>query len=221
VATEGLFSRAGTAPHGAQVSVGGHLESSESLARAFMKAADALGEAWRGGRVTAPMDQLALPIIQIYRHSIELMLKAGCEKTAQLIGFGCRLGYGDDVRPPDLEDQLGRTHSIAGLVYLLTRLLGGLSGSVAGRLPTETREVLRYLHDLDAHGTAFRYASKRVGQGKTARWEPVRPRVVLLDLDNAITQLHAAAGMLDGGMMTYLDKWLIHLSAGSLKEGSV
>lgn len=205
-----LFGREGAVPRGAQVWVGGHLESAEALGQAFLAAADTLADAWRNSD-SAGVDNLALPIIQAYRHSIELMLKAGCEKTAQVIAFGQVLGYGQDTRSADLEGLLGTTHSIARLVTLLNTLLSGLADSGAGRMPSETAEVLQYLHDLDAKGMAFRYASTRVGSGNSATWEPVRPTPTLLDLDNAITQLRAAAAMLDGGLMTYLDayeQWL-------------
>jgi hypothetical protein len=211
MATEEMFGRDGPAPPGTQVWVGGHLESAEALGQAFLEAADALAEVWRSGRRTASTDRLALPIIQTYRHAIELMLKAGCEKTAQLIGFGQELGYGQETRPADLEDELGSTHSIARLVTLLNDLLSGLADSGAGKMPTETASMLQYLHDLDEHGMAFRYASKRVGKGKMVKWEPVRPAVTLLDLDHATTQLHEAAGMLSAGLMSYLDayeQWL-------------
>lgn len=206
-----LFEREGAVPPGVQVWVGGHLESAEALGQAFLEAADALAEVWRNNHSTAGVDRLALPIIQTYRHSIELMLKAGCEKTAEVIGFSQALGYGRDTRPTDLENRLGSTHSISRLVGLLNELLSGLADSGAGRMPIETTAMLEYLHDLDEHGMAFRYASRRVGKGKAATWEPVRPALTLLDLDNAINQLHAAAAMLDGGLMTYLDayeQWL-------------
>lgn len=205
MATAELFGREGPVPLGAQVRVGGHLESAEALGQAFLQAADTLAEAWRSGPDTVAMDRLALPIIQTYRHSIELMLKAGCEKTAQLVGFSRELGYGRDARPSDLHAKLGSTHSIARLVTLLNDLLGGLADSGAGKMPTKTTEMLQYLHDLDEHGMAFRYASRKVGRGSLAKWEPVRPALTLVDLDNAITQLHEAAGMLNGGLMTYLD----------------
>lgn len=129
MATEEMFGRDGPAPPGTQVWVGGHLESAEALGQAFLEAADALAEVWRSGRRTASTDRLALPIIQTYRHAIELMLKAGCEKTAQLIGFGQELGYGQETRPADLEDKLGSTHSIARLVTLLNDLLNAGDGA--------------------------------------------------------------------------------------------
>ncbi len=204
MSTKALFARDALLPPDSGVWIGGDHESSKALGIAFMGAADTLATAWRDGPKAPSNDRLALPIIQNYRHCLELFLKAGCEKTAELIDWGWQLGLGEDVRPADLQDRLGRTHSISELVLLLEQLTAGLAQSGEARMPAETAEMLRYLHDLDERGLAFRYASRKVGKGDNAHWEPVRPEATLLDLDNAIMLLHDAAQMLKGGMMGYL-----------------
>lgn len=208
MATPQLFRRDGPSPDAACVWVGGHLESSEALGQNFLEAADSLAQLWLSSPAPSDRDRLAIPIVHNYRHAIELLLKAACERTAVLIGFGVGLGYAKDVRPVDLEDKLGSTHSIAKLVDLLSTLLAGLDGSGSGELPTETKDALRYLHDLDAHGMAFRYATHRIGRGASARWEAVRPTLTRMDLENAVTQLHDAAQMIDYGLLGgYLDAY--------------
>ncbi|AXH96004.1 hypothetical protein DV701_07570 [Ornithinimicrobium avium] len=202
-----LFARVGSTPESACVWVGERLETSEALGSSFLEAADALGELWLASHASSDRDRLAIPIVQTYRHAIELLLKAACEKAAELVGFSRYLGYGEDVRPADLQDRLGQTHSIARLVELLSTLTGGIDSGGSGELPPETKDALKYLHDQDERGLAFRYASRKVGKGESAHWAPVRPTLMVMDLENAITELHGAAQMIEGGLMTYLHEY--------------
>lgn len=86
-------------------------------------------------------------------------------------------------------------------------MTSGIDSGGSGELPSETKDALKYLHDQDERGLAFRYASRKVGKGESAHWAPVRPNVVVMDLENAITELHEAARMIEGGLMTYLHEY--------------
>jgi hypothetical protein len=190
--------------------IGAEAEEPWRLANSFLLAADTLAAAWRAadhGREP----ETALPIIQTYRHAIELSLKSHCLRTRDFIAFGGRMGIGTDRAPVDLEKQLS-THSIARLVEILESLLERLAVGDEGRkLPEETARVLRYLHDLDAGGMAFRYATRPEPGTKGMVWEPIRPEPTPIYLDSAITRLHKAAQMLAWGVDGYLDAYEEHL----------
>jgi len=151
---------------------------------------------------------LALPTIQNYRHAIELILKGACLEVQRLVQLGGRMGIGSDSSRVDLDERLGTTHSIAKLVNLLTSLLDGLAvQEVERQLPEDVRRTLRFLHDVDADGTAFRYATQKVAGGKPSTWSAVRPEPVAVDLDSAIVRLHDAAGMLLHGLGGFLSAY--------------
>ncbi|SDG04779.1 hypothetical protein SAMN05660662_0139 [Blastococcus aurantiacus] len=192
--------------------IGGELEKPWRLANSFLLAADTLADAWR---VAVQQDgrepETALPIIHNYRHAIELSLKSHCLRTRNLLRFGGSMGIGTDAAPANLEKQLN-THSIAGLVKILESLLEGFAvGEEGRRLPEQTARILTYLHDLDAGGMAFRYATQPVRGSKMLEWEPIRPEPTPIYLGSAMTRLHGAAQMLAWGVDGYLDAYEDHL----------
>ena len=197
-------------PEGEEIPVyiGGEAEQPWRLANSFLLAADTLADAWRlVARGHGHEPDTALPIIQTYRHAIELSLKSHCLRTKNLLSFGGHMGIGTDKAPTDLEKQLS-THSIAQLVKILESMLEGLAvGEEGRRLPDETAQILTYLHDLDARGEAFRYATRAVPGSKMLKWEPIRPDPTLVYLDSAMTRLHNAAQMLAWGVDGYLDAY--------------
>lgn len=70
-----LFGRVGSTPESACVWVGGWLETSEALGNSFLEAADALGELWLASPAPYDRNRLAIPIVQTYRHAIELLMR--------------------------------------------------------------------------------------------------------------------------------------------------
>jgi hypothetical protein len=187
--------------------IGGTSESAERVGDSFLAAADILAEAWRSERGRDQELSIALPIIQNYRHAIELILKAQCLHVRRLIRLGRRMGIGGDTEPDNLEAQLG-THAIADLVKILDALMVGINpGETSGEFPEDVAQTLKYLHDLDAAGMAFRYATQPVPGTKRKVWEPVRPDATPIHLDSAITRLHDAAKLLTWGLGGFLDAY--------------
>ena len=74
-----------------RVDIGGRVEEPEHVGRAFLKAADRLADALR--RSDWRDDDLALPILQTYRHAIELLLKWTCIEVQKNLTFGRHMGY--------------------------------------------------------------------------------------------------------------------------------
>jgi hypothetical protein len=174
---------------------------------AFMRAAELLADAWRSAQGTRQAQdfEIALPIIQTYRHAIELILKARCFEVAKLVTLGSSMGYGHDTVPPDLENKLGHTHAIADVIDILNALMDGLDVHDDSRdLPAEVSQTLDYLQAVDARGTAFRYATEQVKGVKPPQWQQVRPNDTLIYLDSAITRLRDAAELLAYGLSGYL-----------------
>lgn len=192
------------------VRIGGRMESPENIGRAFLKGADRLADAWRlsGSRD----DDLALPILHMYRHAIELLLKWACFEVRDCVTWGRRMGIGEPTVPADFAARL-RTHSIANLVELYEEVSAGLSTSAAStRLPEETAVVFRQLHDYDTRGQSFRYGSQAVIEGKKVLgWAQVRPEPEEIHLDAAITRLHGAADMIVGGFANWIGAYSDYL----------
>jgi hypothetical protein len=185
--------------------IGGKYESYETLAKSFLDGADTMALAW----AESPHERLALPIMQTYRHAIELALKGLCEQAAQHITFGLHMSIGHDTRPAKLTERLGRSHSIAELVELFIEIAKGLAGSESGQLPAGTVAILKKLHDMDSNGQTFRYATAYNKQNKT--FDPVRPVEEPIELRRLVNELHQAGGMLIYGAFGWLDayfEWL-------------
>jgi hypothetical protein len=186
--------------------VGGHWENYGTLASSFMDAADTLAKVW----AQSPHERLALPILQAYRHAIELALKDNCQTAAQLVHFGDRMGYGEVDEDLEkllgkLEEKLAKTHSIAGLVDLLGKIMPGLSESRGGELPAKERATLNRLHQLDSNGTAFRYATSY--DKSSGRYVKIRPTEEPIELRNLVNELHQAGWMLVYGVSGWLDNY--------------
>ena len=137
------------------VIIGGAREDDSILSQGFLDAADILVEHWKNHR---PDDTLVLPILNNYRHGIELGLKAedGAADT--------------DLQPSVLDDDLSRTHSIGDLVEKLNACLGRLQLGPDSQLPADTTDVLESLHALDESGQALRYSTVKTGRGTPGGW---------------------------------------------------
>ena len=145
-------------------------------------------EHWKSHR---PNDRLAVPILGIYRHGIEPVLKDGIRTAAE---FARRDGDEDPaLGPARLDEKPATTHSIGALVEKLTALLGRLRMGPGQELPADTLEVLQSLHVLDESGQTFRYAAVKAGAGGARKLVAVRPDQVHFDLPAVATVLHQHA----------------------------
>ena len=190
-----------------RVDIGGRVEEPEHIGSAFLKAADRLADAWR--RSDWRDDDLALPILQTYRHAIELLLKWACIEVQKNLTFGRHMGLGKYSVPDDFAARLN-THSIARLIELYDAMAPGLNtgDSDSARMPENIMVTFQQLHEWDSNGQAFRYGSQAVREGKKiVGWEQVRPEMVEVDLDAAITRLHDAAQMIEGGFGGWIDAY--------------
>jgi hypothetical protein len=151
--------------------MGGSRENDGALGAGYVEAAHFLAERWKSHR---PNDRLAVPILGIYRHGIEPVLKDGIRTAAE---FARRDGDEDPALGPARPDEKpATTHSIGALAEKLTALLGRLGMGPGQELPADTLEVLQSLHVLDESGQTFRYAAvKAGGGGAQARRRPPRP----------------------------------------------
>jgi len=117
--------------------IGGRGENDSVLAMGFLEAADILVDHWKARR---PNDMLALPILALYRHAIELGLKVGIRGAAGCLRAG---GAGEpDLQYAAVENRLSGTHSIGKLVAELNTCLGRLELGPDNQLPADTIEVL-------------------------------------------------------------------------------
>lgn len=179
--------------------IGGHGEDDGALAMGFLAAAEIVVARWKSGRRN---DLLALPILSLYRHGIELALKDGIREAAARLRAD---GVSDpDLLPEALNDRLSRTHSIGDLVKRLDTYLGRLQLGPDNQLPADTVEVLNSLHLLDEKGQTFRYSTVKTGSGKNWKLVPARPDQQHFDLvtlaatlnDVGTLVLHGVSGVL-------------------------
>lgn len=199
----GLFDPRDPSAPGIGVWIGGRHEDLERLASGFRVAAHQLAETWQ--ECPDRHEGLVFPILQTYRHAIELILKSACGQVAQLIEKGNSIGVGRDTRPANLDDRLN-THSIAKLVDLFNELFPGLAiGNEPAEFPPDTKLLLESLHSWDDKGQSFRYVTSWDREKKT--WAPVRPESILVDFESAIARLDEAAGLLNDGISGYLDAY--------------
>ncbi len=187
--------------------LGGAHEEPERLAASFLLAADIHADVWRDSREHGREAPIVLPILQTYRHALELLLKAGCMRIAALQRRSLEMGWGSFTEPAALEDVLGHTHGIGDLVDLLTQLMDGLDvDKQTSQLPLEVRETLGFLHAQDAKGQAFRYGTHQASR-KPSIWKPLRPEQTEVYADSAFTRLSDAAHLLADGLGGYLDAY--------------
>lgn len=143
-------------------------------------------------------DLEALPIVYLYRHAVELYLKAIVILGNQLLAF-----EGQEIPAGQLKSVLGR-HRLTPLLPHLKTIFEATGAE--WRFPDtpelstfeDLRKVLREVEEIDAESFAFRYPITKDGQGSV-------PRHFTFDLVNCITlldklldQLDAAWSHLDG-----------------------
>ncbi|MEU8870434.1 hypothetical protein AB0D24_04575 [Streptomyces javensis] len=176
--------------------IGGPWEDDLSLAEAYLEAAELLAEHCLSNRVS---DRFPIPVYYNYRHSIELALKANIRFVAQCLNRDVIPTEGPDYKK--LQEELGREHSIARLAGRLDELLRDLLPDEKVSAPAD---ALRWLHDLDATGQAFRYSTIKRGRQTGA---PARPRPLHVDLEADFSRLYSAADYLIHGIPPYLESY--------------
>jgi hypothetical protein len=184
------------------VIIGGASEDDSILAQGFLDAADILVEHWKNHR---PDDTLVLPILNNYRHGIELGLKVAIRDAAARLRED---GAADtDLQPSALDDELSRTHSIGDLVRKLNACLGRLQLGPDSQLPADTMDVLESLHALDESGQALRYSTIKTGRGNARRLVPARAAEQQFDLESVAAALSDAGTLVADGISGVLEQY--------------
>ena len=111
-------------------------------------------------RIYGTIDEAALPILFLYRHSIELYLKAIVYKAAVVTINEAELG----VALP----KLWREHSLMALAEMAKPVISTSSGellAVTGELEQRILDIVRRIDDVDAGSYTFRYPVTSRGTG--------------------------------------------------------
>ena len=123
-------------------------------------------------------DYLAYPMVYLYRHYVELMLKEFLlsAKRAGLI---------------QLPENWECNHNLKKLWDRIHPLLGELFPNEPERDATNAKRLIYELHTRDQFSQEFRYPTSREGKGHLADMER-------LDIDNFFDAMRRLAGFLDG-----------------------
>ena len=173
-------------------------EDDVALGLGFASAADALIEHWQEH---GPNDGHLMPILTLYRHGLELLLKGAIREAAACLR---RDGDSDSALVREtLDDWLAR-HAGHSLQSLATRLDTYLERLRLDGLPVETHEVLLTLHKLDPGGDTFRYATT---WDKSERRYASAPRPDSTHIDVVAMGEHftSAANLIGGGVLSVLE----------------
>lgn len=175
-------------------------ENDNMAALGFAAAGEAVVDQWvAGGR----NDLLFLPIVYLYRHAMELILKAGILQAAELLVV-------DGATDPRLSEPAVRKwlaekagHRLASLAARLDELLAQLDLEA---LPSATHDVLNAIHQLDPKGDTFRYTTTRDPATKSYVATP-RPGVTHVDVVALRQHFQDAFSVLSGGVMSVLEEY--------------
>jgi hypothetical protein len=199
-------------------SIGGFRDNDLNLAAGYRRLADIGARQWQVEAEAAGCDassfhrlmrryindHTVVPILNAYRHSIELALKVGIRGAA-----AC--ARGDGVTDPEggeqeIDDFLASTHSLGCLVEHLRHWLSCLKGARLNLSPT-TAEVLDALHLIDETGQVFRYSTVKQGGRRVRRLVPARPDEQNFDFRATATALSEAADELLSNLDGMLDQY--------------
>ncbi|MDH6544951.1 hypothetical protein [Streptomyces sp. SPB4] len=166
---------------------GGYLTAAETIARKFFD---------------TPDDGLALPVLFLYRHSIELSLKWLIRVAARC---ALRDGYkGQENLAPAAVNEKLITHNIQKLMEQLNRYLKHLSKfgryGPHGKLDAASTKLLKWLDSEDRFGDTYRYAV--IGKGPDST--KARPTQENINFYEQVNELHKLAILLQAGYSTEL-----------------
>ncbi len=175
--------------------IGGRLEDDSVLAMGYLEAAEILVAHWKAGHRN---DLLVVPILNLYRHGIELALKDEIREAAARLRAD---GVTDlDLTPEAVDERLARTHSIGELVDELNLDLRLLRLGPNNQLPDDALEVLNSLHLLDKTGQALRYSTVKTGDKKSKKLVRARPKETQFDLPGTAETLYDAGTLILHGV---------------------
>ncbi|NML55116.1 hypothetical protein HHL19_35695 [Streptomyces sp. R302] len=175
--------------------LGGRGEDDLSIAGGYLTAGDLVATRF----FESPDDGLAIPVLYLYRHSIELSLKWLVRISARC---ALRDGYEGEERLDSerIEERLRNTHNIRQLADCLERYLNLLSNFGSNnRIDPATWKTLKWLDSEDQYGEAYRYAV--IGKKQPA---PVRPTQENINFYEQVNALHQLAVSLQHGYATEL-----------------
>jgi hypothetical protein len=139
-------------------------------------------------------DMLIYPIVYLYRHHVELVLKEIIRSASRLLD---RELLGSDLRA------LGR-HGLAALWQIARPLLNPVCES-AGNTPFPDNELcgvdsyINQIHQHDPDGQRFRYATgKANGDNRTGVVHSLRPALTLVNIRALATGMEKLADYLEG-----------------------
>jgi hypothetical protein len=179
--------------------LGGPQEDDLSLALGYLTAGEIVARQWIEH---GPDDSLPVPILYLYRHSIELSLKWLIRTAARC---AIRDGYTgpEDLSPEKLGERL-RKHNIKKLADCLNRYMGHLKLiGPENRIDPASWNLLRWLDSGDATGETYRYAVVGQGDSRIA----ARPVQANVNFYEQVNELHKLANLLYAGYTTPLDEY--------------
>ena len=178
------------------VAILGYMEDDSTLAMGFASAADLIVDDWERG---ARDDSMAVPMMYLYRHAMELALKQSVRDVAT------RLRAAKDADPNIVSEKVDQRlasrelgHSLAALAGELQRLLARLNIQT---LPDEVMATLDALHKSDATGEAFRYSLHRESGG----FAQTRPEQLRVDIVALRARLRESFGIIVYGLSGVLE----------------
>ncbi|MFC8350788.1 hypothetical protein [Streptomyces sp. NPDC057280] len=174
--------------------LGGSAEDELTIAGGYLDVADLAAERF----FAQPNDGLPIPILYLYRHSIELTLK-------WLIKLAARCALRDGYQGPEnlsaerVAERLSKTHNIKKLADCYNRYLQHLTSMDSeNTIDLKTLESLKWLDSEDETGQAYRYSL--IGRDGT----PARPVQENIDFYEQANRLHRLAHLLQDGYTSHL-----------------
>lgn len=148
-----------------------------------------------------PDDSMPIPILYLYRHSIELTLKWLIKVAARC---ALRDGYTgeENLSAERVAERVSETHNIKKLADCLNRYLQHLKRiGPENKIDPKTFQSLRWLDSEDETGEAYRYAL--IGRDKT-RARPAQENIEFYEQTN---KLHRLAHLLYDGYTAHLSEY--------------
>lgn len=187
---------------GIEVGYGGPLDSPMLRATAFGEAAEVIAQ---HARKYGAYDHLAVPLLYLHRHCLELILKELIRDADRLIRLWSAPG---SHAPPDAvgDEALTKEHALGWLLNKVEERMSwlGLDLDDMG-VDHDTREDVWVLHHLDKDGTRLRYAKSQAG-------EPTSRNEMVVNLPDVHERLVSAASVLGDGVATWLEEHLEYAS---------